>query len=342
MDVTVLICTYNRQRLLGSTLDSLAAMRVPAGIRWDVLVVDNNSTDGTRAEVERRVPGFPVPLCCLFERRQGKAHALNTGIAASTAAVVAFTDDDVCVAPDWLGQAVRPLIERSDIDYTGGPVLPAWQVPPPRWISGNPGVFRGPIALLDYGTETFIFEERRRIAMGVNMAVRRELIDRVGGFHPGLERKGPSLMGQGQAEFFFRTRRAGARGLYVPGMRLRHHVPGARLTRQYYRRWWYWKGVARARMQEMHPVLENGLDLRLVPRLAGLPRFVWGDALRDVLVWLRAALTGNVVIRTEREMMLAYFAGYFMDRIQRGRRVDDDREAGAVDVTRPRGDTTVA
>lgn len=317
MDVTILICTFNRQRLLASTLDSLAAMHVPTDIRWNVVVVDNNSTDGTRAEVERRVSAFPAPLHWILESRQGKAHALNTGLAASEAEVVVFTDDDVNVAPDWLAQAIRPLITRPDIDYTGGPVLPAWQTSPPGWINGNRGVLWGPIALLDYGTDPFIFEERRRIPMGVNMAVRRELIDRVGGFHPGLERKGASLMGQGQAEFFFRTRRAGARGWYVPEMRLRHHVPAERLTRQYYRRWWYWKGVARARMQDLHPVSELGVDLRAVPLLVGLPRFLWGGALRDAVAWVRAAVVGDAVSNAEREMMLAFFAGYLLERVQR-------------------------
>lgn len=319
MDVSILICSYNRQRLLAATLDSLAMMVVPPDIRWEVIVVDNNSSDGTRAEVEGRASGFPAPLRWLFEGTQGKAHALRTGIEGSTADVILFTDDDVDVPPGWLEQSVRPLMERSDIDYTGGPVLPAWECEPPGWINGNPGVLWGPIALLDYGQEGFILEDRGRIAMGVNMAVRRRLIDRVGGFHTGLERKGQSLMGQGQAEFFFRTRRVGARGAYVPEMALRHHVPASRMTRQYYRRWWYWKGVARARMQDVHPVWEDGVDLRAVPRLAGLPRFLWGGALRDAWAWLRASVRRDSVGSAEREMMLAFFAGYLVDRVHRGR-----------------------
>ena len=83
MDVSVLICTYNRRQLLGATLDSLAAMHVPPDIRWEVLVVDNNSTDGTRAEVQGRAAAFPAPLRWVFEPRQGKAYALNTGFAAA-------------------------------------------------------------------------------------------------------------------------------------------------------------------------------------------------------------------------------------------------------------------
>ncbi len=319
MTISVLICTFNRRRLLAATLDSLAAMIVPPDITWEVIVVDNNSTDGTAGEIAQRVATFPVPLRRVLEPRQGKAYALNTGFIASAADVIAFTDDDVLVAPQWLEAAVRPLMTKPSIDYTGGPVLPAWEAPPPRWIHGDPGLLWGPIALLNYGPDEFIFEERARIPMGVNMAVRRRLIDRVGGFHPALERKGRSLMGQGQAEFFFRARGSGAVGCYVPQMRLRHHVPAERLTRSYYRRWWYWKGVARARINEVHPVSEQGLDLRAVPRLAGLPRFMWGSAIRDVAGWMQAVVTRNAVASAEREMMLAFFAGYLADRVQRGR-----------------------
>ena len=319
MDVSVLVCTFNRDRLLARTLDTLAAMRVGPQLRWEVIVVDNNSTDSTRASTEARIASFPVPLRLVFEARQGKAQALTTGIAKSRAAFIAFTDDDVEIPEDWLENAVRPLMEWTDIDYTGGPVHPMYELSPPSWIAGDPGVMWGPLALLDYGAEPFIFEDRQRIPLGVNMAVRRSLIDRVGGFHPALERKGTSLMGQGQAEFFFRTRAAGARGLYVPTMRLRHHVPAARMTREYYRRWWYWKGIARARMQELHAISELGLDVASAPKIARVPRFMWGTALRDARGWVTAALTGNAVRRVEHEMMLTFFAGYAGDRWRRQR-----------------------
>ena len=94
---TVLICTYNRARALGETLDSLARMSVPSTVSWDVLVVDNNSSDDTAAVVRDRQSGFPVPLHYLHEPRQGKSNALNTGLAAGHSAFVVFTDDDVMV-----------------------------------------------------------------------------------------------------------------------------------------------------------------------------------------------------------------------------------------------------
>ena len=321
MDATVLICTFNRERLLAQTLDSLARVEAPPGVSWEALVVDNNSTDGTRGVVESRIAAFPAPLRYAFEGRQGKAHALNTGIAAATGHIIAFLDDDVRVDRQWLEAGIRPLIERRDIDYTGGPAHPMWEAPPPAWLSGDPGRLWGPIALVDYGPDEFIFEDRQRIPLGVNMAVRRSLIARVGGFHVAFERKGTSLMGQGQAEFFFRTRAAGVRGLYVPRMAVEHLVPASRMTRSYYRRWWYWKGVARALMQDLHPVTELGVDIRNARLIAGTPPFMWRSAARYVKAWLRAAVSGHRVGRVEAEAKLAYYAGYIRTRAaqRRGR-----------------------
>ena len=312
VDATVLICTFNRAAVLGETLDSLAALRVPQGLTWDVLVVDNHSTDRTRAAVEARAANYPVPLRYLFEGRQGKSYALNAGIARSAARVIVFTDDDVKVPDRWLEAAVTPLLQRNDIDYTGGPVRPIWGAPRPSWLDekGNLG---GPIAVKDHGPAPFIFEEEQRTPLGVNMAVRRSLIERIGAFRPDLGRSGKSLLGQEQAEFFYRCRYAGARGLYVPQMVLDHLVPASRLTPSYFRRWWYWKGVAHARVHRIHNQTELGLSLSAVPHIAGVPRFVFGLIWAAARGWVQALAAGDAVARTQHRLMLAYAAGYLVE-----------------------------
>ena len=309
VDATVLICTYNRASFLGETLDSLARSRV-CRVRWDVIVVDNNSSDETRQVVMSRVGPFPVALEYLFEPRQGKSHALNTGLRATTSAYVLFTDDDVRVTDGWVDASCRAMLDDASIDYTGGPVRPIWEQPCPAWLDQERADLWGTLAILDYGPEPFVFEERRRVPLGANMAVRRALIDRVGGFDPELGRRGDSLLGQEQAEFFCRTRAVGARGLYEPAMALHHHVPAKRLTKDYFRRWWYWKGVSKSRLERRHPITELGVDLTDVPTIAGVPRFLLGSALRDAARWLGASISGNTVERARREMMLCYFAGY--------------------------------
>lgn len=308
VDATILICTYNRAHYLGDTLDSIARLRAPA-MRWDVLVVDNNSTDGTRDVVHSRISGYPVPLRYAFEPRQGKSNALNSGMTACLARVIVFTDDDVVVPEHWLEEAVRPLLERADIDYTGGPVRPIWGGPRPLWLdeAGNLG---GTIAVKDHGAEPFIFEEQQKTPLGVNMAVKRSLIERIGGFRPDLGRNGKSLLGQEQAEFFYRSREAGGRGLYNPRMVLDHLVPASRLTRSYFRRWWYWKGVSHARLHRIHGRTELGIDLHTVPRVFGLPRFLLRSALDDTAGWLWSWITRRPARRAEHAMMLAYVFGY--------------------------------
>jgi glycosyltransferase involved in cell wall biosynthesis len=275
-----------------------------------VIVVDNNSNDGTRETVGSRSGRYPVDLQYLFEPRQGKSHALNTGLAAATAAIVVFTDDDVQMTEHWVEQACRPMLDDPSIAYTGGPVRPIWERPSPAWLDQARGDLWGTLAILDYGPERFVFEERQRVPLGANMAVRRSLIDRIGGFDPELGRRGNSLLGQEQAEFFCRSRASGARGLYEPAMELHHHVPATRLTKEYFRRWWYWKGVSKSRLERRHPITELGVDLRQVPTVAGVPRFLMGSALRDATMWVGATLSRNAVEQMRREVRLCYFVGY--------------------------------
>lgn len=329
-DATVLICTYNRAVFLGETLDTLARSRV-SRVRWNVIVVDNNSSDDTREVVMSRTGQFPVQLDYLFEPRQGKSHALNTGLGATSAALVLFTDDDVRVSEGWVDASCRAMLDDPSIDYTGGPVRPIWEQPCPAWLDRQRADLWGTLAILDYGPEPFVFEQRRRVPLGANMAVRRTLIDRVGGFDPALGRKGDSLLGQEQAEFFCRSRAIGATGVYEPAMALHHHVPAKRLTKDYFRRWWYWKGVSKSRLERRHPITELGVDLRTVATVAGVPRFMIGSALRDAAGWIGACASRNTIERVRREMMLCYFAGYVKG--ARGLR----REARSAQVPAPAG-----
>jgi glycosyltransferase involved in cell wall biosynthesis len=308
VDATVLICTYNRADLLAETLDAIAKTRT--ALTWEVAVVDNKSTDHTRSVVESRQAHYPVPLRYLFEPRQGKSFALNTGIAAIQATIIAFTDDDVRVSDQWLQEGCAPMLSKPDIDYTGGPVRPIWDAPPPAWIDQTRSDLWGTLAILDYGPTPFVFEERARVPLGANMAVRRTLLDRVGNFDTNLGRIGNSLRGQEQAEFFCRSRIAGARGMYVPGMTVEHHVPAPRLTRRYFRRWWFMKGNGRHRLEHVHPTTELGVDLSQIPKIAGIPRYMFGSAVRDIGGYLRCLTTGDRLGAVRHEMMLCYFAGY--------------------------------
>lgn len=316
-DATVLIATYNRATLLGDTLDSIRRLRVRPGRAWEVLIVDNNSTDDTRAVVERRITDFPVPLRYLFEGRQGRSSALNAGISASDGEVIAMTDDDVIVDERWLDAACDVLLEKDGaIAYAGGPVDPIWEIDPPAWLDLTRGDLWGTIAIQDHGDRPFVYEEARRVPLGANMAARRSVFGAIGNFRADLGRSsGRLVLGQEVPELLMRARAAGLRGMYLPAMRVRHHIPARRLTRAYFRSWWFGKGVSRSGMDSLQPVTELGVDLRTTPHFLNVPRYMYGSALRDLAGCVRHALAQRPKDAFRHEMMLVFFAGYFWARL---------------------------
>ena len=97
VDITVILCTYNRCEELAGALQSIALSQVASSVTWEVLVVDNNSTDQTRSIVENFCRQYPGHFRYLFEAQPGKSYALNAGIANASGEVLAFVDDDVTV-----------------------------------------------------------------------------------------------------------------------------------------------------------------------------------------------------------------------------------------------------
>src|SRR5690242_5620823 len=102
MNISVILCTFNRYSHLDIALNSIAASDVPENVEWEILVVDNNSTDRTREVVYNLMNRFPERIRYFFEPHPGKSYALNTGIRQAAGEILVFTDDDVIVEPAWL------------------------------------------------------------------------------------------------------------------------------------------------------------------------------------------------------------------------------------------------
>jgi hypothetical protein len=147
------------------------------------------------------------------------------------------------------------------------------------------------------------------------MGLRRSLVSRVGGFRTDLGRStGRRVLGQEVPELLARARAVDSRGVYVPTMRVHHHIPASRLTKRYYWRWWIGKGYSKAILEAAQPITEMGLDLREVPHIGSLPRFMVSDALRDIACYLRAWVERDACERSRREMRLAFLIGYLRAR----------------------------
>ena len=314
MKYSVVIATYNRAADLRETLDSLAGVR-PDG-PWEVIVVDNNSTDGTRQVVEDAARTFPVELRYVFEARQGRSPALNTGITAARGDIIATTDDDVRVPAEWLDAAAHGL-ERLHADYVGGRVLPIWGAPRPAWLPNRGGKQWAVIALLDYGTQPIEFNTR--VPLGVNMAFRRDAFVRAGLLDPETGRKAGTLLGQEVREWCIRARKAGVRGFYIPEMAVEHKIGADRLTKRYFRRWFYWRGISRAMLYQragldMETPEQTTLDFAKVPHIAGVPRYLYRKALASAFAWIRATLRRDPIAAFEHETWLWFFGGILRQR----------------------------
>ena len=314
MKYSLVIATYNRAADLRDTLGSLAGLR-PDG-DWEVLVVDNNSTDGTRQVVESAASTFPAPLGYLFEAEQGRSPALNAGIRRALGDIIVTTDDDVRVEGDWLDRASAAL-DRLQCDYVGGRVLPIWGGPRPAWLPDRGGKHWAVIALLDYGPQPIEFGAR--VPLGVNMAFRRSAFDRAGLLDPQTGRKAGTLLGQEVREWCIRARTAGVRGFYVPEMVVQHIIPASRLNKAYFRRWFYWRGISRAKLYakaglDMEAPERTTIDFTTVPHIFGVPRYLYRKALSSLVTWLTAAVRGDAVASFDHELWVWFFAGIVRQR----------------------------
>jgi glucosyl-dolichyl phosphate glucuronosyltransferase len=314
MKFSILIATYNRAPVLADTLDSLSRLR--PGEPWEVIVIDNNSPDNTREIVEAAIPSFPVPLRYAFEREQGRSAALNCGFRLARGEIVVTTDDDVRVEPDWLNR-IEAGLESQRCDYVGGRVLPLWGAEPPRWLPKTNGQLWAVIALLDYGPAPIRFGTR--VPLGVNMAMRKSAVDRVGGFDPRIGRKAGTLLGQEVREWCLRAHAAGLSGFYIPDLVVQHLIPADRLTKRYFRRWFYWRGISRAMLYaetglDMEKPEQTTLDFSTVPHVAGVPRYMFRSAAKAIKDAMVAAIAADPVTSFDRELWLCFFAGVVKQR----------------------------
>jgi glucosyl-dolichyl phosphate glucuronosyltransferase len=251
MNITVVICTYNRCRDLPHALRSVAASIVPAATNWEVIVVDNNSSDETREVVQsfcRANP--PGRFRYAFEPRQGLSQARNAGIREARGDVIAFTDDDVTVEPTWLENLTANL-HSTQWAGAGGRVHPPKDFTPPQWLTlDGPMDVTGPLAWFDRGNQA---GELRRAPYGANMAFQRRVFEKYGGFRTDLGRCGDNLMSNEETEFALRLTSGGERLRYEPSALVYHPISEERLTTRYLREWWFSYGRAMIRQSVKRP-----------------------------------------------------------------------------------------
>jgi glycosyltransferase involved in cell wall biosynthesis len=312
-DISVIICTYNRCELLQGTIESLLSQDC-AGLRYELLIVDNHSTDATRQICEAFVARQGIALRYLFEPEQGVSFARNTGIREARAPILAFSDDDVCVSRGWLTAIKRAFDEHKEIAGVGGKVLPLWQQAAPLWLTRRHWM---PLALQDYGDAPLRVDGENPLCLiTANLALRRQVFERIGLFSPTLQRVKNGIGSMEDHELHTRLWNAGYQEMYIPEVVVGAVVQPERLTREYHRRWHKGHGHFYALMRD--PEFE-----RSAARLFDVPAHLYKQAFFDVLRWSANRLSRNRQEAYARESNLCFFIGFLQQRLATLRRSEN-------------------
>ena len=302
--VTVVLCTYNRAQLLAGALDALVG-QAEGSPRFEVLVVDNNSTDRTRDVVAQFFATGLVRYA--FEPTQGLSTARNHGLSLALADLIAYTDDDVRVSPTWVRTIVAAFEENPDVDIVGGNVEPIWNESPPSWLSEAGDA---PLALAKYGDAPFrVSPERPVCLIGASLAVRRRIFESVGGFSTAVQRVRDGIGSTEDNEFQTRALAAGAVALYDPRIVVHAPVPHERLTKRYHRVWHSRHGRFYALMR--NPSFERSQRGTFLD----VPGHVYRSAVREAGGWARSLVARRGAAAFAHELRLRFLVGFVVQRI---------------------------
>jgi glycosyltransferase involved in cell wall biosynthesis len=268
--VSVVICTRNRPESVRTTLRSILACDYPAE-RWEAIVVDNASEADTSVDLLATEFDGPAAVRVLREPEPGLSNARNRGLRGATGEIVVFADDDVDVDRDWLTVLTRPFARDERVGATSGMTLPSsLETPVERWTEGFGGRLRRP------ETRVFDLDDPPRdqplfpfavgdLGAGRNMAFRREVLTRLGGFDPALGPGTPAHDGD-DIEALLRVLLSGRQVVHDPAAIVWHAHP-RRYAELEDRVWGYGIGLTACLTKAVldHPRLLPEL-LRKLPR----------------------------------------------------------------------------
>ena len=232
-NVSVVICCYNSAKRLPSTLDHLKLQDVPSDLLWEVIVVDNASTDDTAKVALSIWPDeFPAPLRIVREPKLGLSHARKRGISEAQYEIVSFLDDDNWAGPSWIREVSRIMTTHPEVGACGGRTEAVTEINPPFWFSDY---------LVNYGIgqqseEAGDITWSRGWLWGAGLSLRKkawcELIEN--GFQPILSGRCGNKISSGEdVEICYAFRLSGWHLYYSDELFLRHFIPAERLTIDY-------------------------------------------------------------------------------------------------------------
>jgi|SRR5579863_1163268 len=313
IEVSVVLSTYNRAALLGGALDALMH-QCGSDTTFELIVVDNNSGDDTKRVLESFQHRGAGNFRTAFEPRQGLSYGLNTGIGLARGKIIAFTDDDMRVADDYVARIKAAFDRYPDAAFIGGRVLPRYRQEPPGWLTQD---HWAPLALQDYGDEPFCTSATRPICL-LNKAFRKEVFREYGLLRPEMGRTGNSLGSAEDHDLMLRIWHAGGTGVYIPDVIAFADVQDERVTKSYHRRWHSGHGQFASKLPlatgDSAPATLFGVPLKVYRKLVSS---IWG--------WLTSLFRDNDSLTFFHETRIRYASNYLRSSI-----CDSFRRVGCV------------
>jgi glycosyltransferase involved in cell wall biosynthesis len=307
-DVSVVIPTHNRCESLVAAIESV--LHQTTSVPYEVIVVDNKSTDETPRVVERYAASANGRVRYVFEAGPGISRGRNAGIRASRAELVAFIDDDCRAGPGWISTIKKTFDDHPEVGCIGGKVLPHWKQQPPGWLDKR---HWGPLAITDYGDLPLPMNAFRPVCLVcASLAVRREVFENVGLFSPEFSRSEDH-------ELELRFYNAGGQALYVPTLVATTEVPLNRCTKGYHRRWHAQHGRDCAALHLNERIGARGELLATEVASVALftvPLYLYRELLRAAFAWTTAFLHASRSVAFEEETRVIYLSSYIRHRYQ--------------------------
>ena len=239
--ISIIICTYNREKYIGPLLESIAKNDYPKN-DYEILLVDNNCTDNTRAVCDAFAKQHvDVAFRYVVEPEQGLSAARNKGIKESKGDIIIYVDDDALVDSNYISSYADHFANNPNTMAAGGPIEPLYETEEPKWMSPYTKALL--TAWMNYGPKVCEYPQGRYPGGG-NAAYRKEIFNKVGLFNTELGRKGTALLASEEKDIFDKMHTLGMTVLYLPTPVLHHIIPQTKLEQPYFDRLTHQIGIS--------------------------------------------------------------------------------------------------
>ena len=233
--ISVIVCCYNSAERLPKTIEHLAKQHVPKNIPWEVVIVDNASTDDTAkiAEEEWNKHLLDVSFAIVYQFKAGLSYARRKGIEVAKYSYCLFCDDDNWLDKNYVSTAYHEINDDPSVGVVGGYGTAVFETPPPAWFEK----VKHSYAVGPQASQAGDVTKERGYVFGAGAIFRKsvllDLLSSKSGFFL-TDRKGESITSGGDKELCLNYVLRGYRVRYTDQLRFKHYITKNRLTKQYY------------------------------------------------------------------------------------------------------------